>query len=458
MMEGVTLGRILQWTNGEVVGILGTDESLTGVSTDSRTVRPGELFVALKGPAFDGHAFVEQALARGARAALVEREWARIRSGRLNGTLLAVDDPLLALGAVAREYRRGFRVPVVGVVGSAGKTTTKEMIAAVLARRYRVLRNAGNENNEIGVPRALLQLSGTHEAAVLEMAARKPGDIQYLCGCVQPTVGVLLNVGTAHLEFFGSVEGVAKAKGELLDCLDESSTALVNADDCVLAKEAKRTKGRLLGFSLERESRFRGEGLVLDQEGRGHFSLQNYSFHLGVPGRHNVYNALAAAAVGRLLEVPWGEIQETLAAFQPLSLRSEVVEHQGARIVNDSYNANPESVAAALALLRSMQAGRRIAVLGDMLELGPQGPELHARIGRQAVAERVDLLLATGPLSVNTVAAAREAGMPVDSARHYPDREELVAGLRSLVRGGDLVLVKASRGMKLDEVVIGITR
>jgi UDP-N-acetylmuramoyl-tripeptide--D-alanyl-D-alanine ligase len=414
------------------------------------------LFVALTGPAYDGHAFVHQARQRGAAAALVARSWASVQGDPGLGPLLVVPDPLIALGTLAAGYRRQFQLPVVGVVGSAGKTTTKEMVAAVLARRYRVLRNVGNENNEIGVPRTLLQLSVTHQAAVVEMAARQTGDIAYLCTCAQPTLGVLLNIGTAHLEFFGSVEGVAKAKGELLDFLGESSTALVNADDCVLAKETKRTKGRLLGFSLERESRFRGEGLVLDQEGRGHFSLQNYDFHLRVPGRHNVYNALAAIAVGRLLAVPWGDIQEALAEFEPVAWRSQVRDWQGARLLDDTYNANPDSVAAALALLAGMAAQRRLAVLGDMLELGPEAVQLHDRIGQLAAAAGVDRLLTTGPLSAHTVAAARQAGLAAAVATHYPDREQLTAALREIVRPGDLVLVKASRGMGLDRVVAAL--
>ncbi len=455
-MEGVTLRQAAQWTKADPVGMPGGDAPLNGVSTDSRTINPGELFVALQGPAYDGHAFVRQALQRGAAGALVARAWASAQEDPGLGPVLAVADPLAALGAMAAAYRSQFQLPVVGVVGSAGKTTTKEMVAAVLARRYRVLRNAGNENNEIGVPRALLQLSATHQIAVLEMAARQAGDIAYLCACAQPTLGVLLNIGTAHLEFFGSVEGVAKAKGELLDYLGESSTALVNADDCVLAKETKRTKGRLLGFSLERESRFRGEGLVLDQEGRGHFSLQNYDFHLRVPGRHNVYNALAAIAVGRLLAVPWGDIQEALAEFAPVAWRSQVRAWQGARLLDDTYNANPDSVAAALTLLAGMAAERRLAVLGDMLELGPEAMELHRRIGRLAAAAGVDRLLTTGPLSVHTVTAAREAGLAVAAATHYPDREQLTSALREVVRPGDLVLVKASRGMGLDRVVTAL--
>jgi len=448
-VKGISLAQVREWTKAEAIGELDAAAPPCGISTDSRTTRAGELFVALGGTRVDGHQFVGQALARGACAALVERVVPAA------GPLLRVPSALEALGALAGHYRAGFAVPVIAVAGSSGKTTAKEMIAAVLGARLRVLHTPGTENNELGVPRTLLQLAPEHEAVVLELAARKAGDIRYLCQIARPTIGVLLNIGTAHLEIFGSVERVAKAKGELLEYLDESSLALVNADDCVIAKEVKRTKGRLLGFSLERESQFCGEGLVLDQEGCGHFSLHNFFFSLQVPGRHNVYNALAAAAVGHLLQVPWPQIRRALADFRPVAMRSEILRKNGICVINDSYNANPGSMRAALEMLGSMAGNRRIAVLGDMLELGEAGPKLHAAVGRQAAALGVDLLLATGPLSAHLVEAARAAGL--ERAEYFAGKQELAKRLESLnLQEKDLVLVKASRGMGLDELVAGL--
>jgi UDP-N-acetylmuramoyl-tripeptide--D-alanyl-D-alanine ligase len=453
-VKEVCVGEIQQWTEAELVGILSEGWQISGISTDTRTLVEGELFLALQGPDFDGHEFIEQAFERGACGALVNRSWVE-RGEVVAGPLLQVQSTLDALGEIARNYRRRFELPVIGVVGSAGKTTVKEMVAAVLERKYRILKTAGTENNEVGVPKTLLQLTQKHEAVVLELAARKSGDIRYLCSIAQPTIGVLLNIGTAHIEFFGSVEGVAKAKGELLEYLDESCLALVNADDCVVAKEVKRTKGRLLAFSLERESQFRGEGLVLDQEGRGHFSLQNFSFDLQVPGRHNVYNALAAVAVGCVLEVPWEDIRGALASFQAVPMRGEILRNNGICIINDVYNANPGSVQAALGLLADLDAegGRKVAVLGDMLELGALGPELHAEIGRRLSDLDIDFLIATGPLSKATVKAAREAGMKEEQTWHFADKEVLGDHLRAILRKKDVVLVKGSRGMKLEEVV-----
>ena len=450
-MRAVTLSEVVQWTGADPVGRLQPDRALQAVATDSRSVAEGELFVALRGEHFDGHDFVEAAFARGACAAVVERGWAGLAQAAA-GPLLAVDSTLHALGDLARAYRRRWAIPVVAVVGSAGKTTTKEMIAAVLGQRYCVLKTIGSENNEIGVPRTLLHLAPRHEAVVLELAARRVGDIRYLCSVAEPTVGVLLNIGTAHIEFFGSVEGVAKAKGELLDYLDESLTALVNADDRVVAQEVKRTKGRLLTFGFARESEFRGERLVLDQKGCGHFLLHRVPIELKVPGRHNAYNALAAVAVGRCLGVPWDGIQRALAEFEAVSQRGEIVRKNGIAAIDDCYNASPNSMAAALDLLSALPGGRKIAVLGDMLELGAESGRLHAVVGAKA-AECADMVLAAGCESAHLVAAARAAGMGQDAARHFERREQLGEFTAAHLRHGDVVLVKASRAMAFERVV-----
>ena len=447
-MENVTLDDIKRWTDARVVGNLQGHVAVQGVSSDTRTLAPGELFVAVSGANFDGRDYVEAAFEKGACAALVEGP---SESG--GGPLLSVPSAVRALGDIARAYRRRFAIPVVAVVGSAGKTTTKEMLAAVLESRYRVLKTPANHNNEIGVPSALLRLNADHEAAVFELGARQVGDIAYLCSVVQPDIGVLLNIGTAHLEVFGTVERVAKAKGELLDYLDgESSVALVNADDCVIAGETMRTKGRLLGFSLRQESHFCGEGLTLDQEGCGHFSLQHISFDLKVPGRHNVYNALAAIAAGAQLGVPPAEAAIVLRDFEPVDSRSEILRKNGICVINDSYNANPEAMVAALELLAGRAAdGRRIAVIGDMLELGDSAPRLHAEVGERAAALGLDALWATGPQAEHAVRAASERGLA--DTRHFSERDALAAHAASAVRPGDTVLLKASRGIGLEAVV-----
>ena len=451
--QGIGLEDVRRWARADWIGSSASRVApVAGVSTDTRSMASGQVFVALRGERFDGHEQVAAAFEAGASAVVVERTSDVIRRKNA-GPLLVVDSSLAALGRLARQYRRRFDIPVVAVAGSAGKTTVKEMITAVLGRRFRVLSTPRNENNEVGVPRTILGLTPEHGAAVIEMGARRVGDIAYLCRIVQPNIGVLLNIGTAHLEVFGSVGRVAKAKGELLDFIvDESYVALVNADDCVIAGEAMRTKGRLLGFGWTREGHFSGEGLVLDQEGCGHFSLQNTSFHLRVPGRHNAHNALAAIAVADQCGLSASEAAAALADFVPLSMRSEILRKAGIRVINDCYNANPGSVRAALDLMAEMPVeGRRIAVLGDMLELGEQATALHEDVGRYAVG-RVDILLGTGPLSIHTVRAAREAGLEPGRTGHFDDRDSLTRRLKSTAGAGDLVLIKASRGLALEHV------
>ena len=452
-MRGVGIDEILQWTGAELVGILSRHLSVSGVSTDSRSVAEAELFIALKGEHFDGHAYVEDALSKGACAAVVERsELARYDQSK--GLLLAVDSGLVALGKIAASYRARFDIPVVGITGSAGKTTTKEMVANVLGQQYNVLKTVNSENNEIGVPHTLLRLNAHHEAVVLELAARKEGDIHYLCTIAQPTVGVLLNIGTAHLEYFGSIEGVAKAKGELLEYLDESLTALINADDRVVCQEVQRTKGRLLTFGFQSESKFRGEGLVLDQEGCGHFLLNNtIPIDLKIPGKHNAYNALAAAALGQHLGVDDDAIGSALSNFQPFSRRSEVVRLGQVTVVNDSYNANPGSMRAALEMLADMEGQRKVVLLGDMLELGPSGPQLHAEIG-QIAAEVADLVFTTGVLGQHIADGARAAG--AEYVTHLVEKESAIDILKSTLVADDTLLVKASRGLELWNVVEAI--
>jgi UDP-N-acetylmuramoyl-tripeptide--D-alanyl-D-alanine ligase len=273
---------------------------------------------------------------------------------------------------------------------------------------------------------------------------------------------VLLNIGTAHLEVFKSVERVAKAKGELLDSIrDESCVAFVNVDDCVIARGAKRTKGRLLGFGLKREGHFSGEGLVLDQEGCGHFSLQHTSFprtrfQLAIPGRHNVYNALAAIAVGVECGIAPAESAEALANFAPVGMRSQFLRNRGIRVINDCYNANPESLRAAIDLLVDIEVeGRRVAIVGDMLELGTKTEELHQEAGRY-MADRLDVLLTTGSASETLSEAARAQGMTQADARHFSSQDDLLDHARHLLTQGDTVLIKASRGVGLEYVAEGL--
>ncbi len=451
-MEGLTLSDVIESTRGHWTG-QGDPTAIvpTGVSIDTRTLKPGEIFFALPGEKVDGHQFLDAAFAKGACAAVVARSGAR-ESWQ---ALIVVDAPDLALGDLARFYRRRFDIPVIGITGSSGKTTTKDMVAAVLNTRYRVLATRGNLNNRLGVPLTLFNLSAHCDVAVIEMGITERGGMRYLCEIAQPTIGMITNIGPAHIEFFGSVEGVAKAKGELLEYLDESSMTILNLDDLFLSKEQAKVKGRLLGIGIEQICQFRGEGLKLDQKGFGHFSLQGHSFHLSIPGKHNVYNALMAATAGWALNVPLQDAAKALENFTLTKLRSQVLEHNGIRMINDTYNANPASMRAALETLSQIEVdGRRVAVVGDMRELGAMTHDAHRALGREAGNRHIDALFALGDLAPVVVEGGREAG--IDQAWAYADQDALTGALQAYLKPGDLMLIKGSRGIAMERIVTAL--
>ena len=449
MLES-TFAQIREWTGANVIGIFDPDSVITGVSSDTRQIKNGDIFVALRGMNHDGHKFLAEAFRLGAVAAIVENDC--VVSSEL-GPIFFVESPLRALGEIARQHRSKFQIPVVCITGSSGKTTTKEMVASVLENRFNVLKSRGSENNEIGVPNTLLKLNAAHDVVVLELAARRQGDIEYLCSIAQPTFGVLLNIGSAHLEYFESLEGVAKAKGELLEYLDESLIALINADDRVVCQEVQRTKGRLLTFGFQSESIFRGEGLILDQESCGHFLFRGFEIDLGIPGGHNAYNALAALSVGVQLGVNIQDAARVLSNFQAIEQRSQIIDVAGITIINDCYNANPESMRAALDILLNKLGQRKIALLGDMLELGPDSKRYHEELGRY-VAPMVDELLTIGTMGKYIATSAMGVGL--SKTFHFDNFDSVVKYLKNTLVKGDTILVKASQGMGLRRVVDSI--
>ncbi len=457
VMEGFSLKDALSATKGEWVGKTDPETLLpTGGSIDTRSLKHGNLFFALPGERVDGHQFLGAAFNNGAMAAIVSRKWYASQSHIDWGPLIVVDAPDLAMGDVARNYRKHFHIPVIGITGSTGKTTTKDMAATVLGTRYNVLATEGNLNNHLGVPLMMFRLSKHHQVAVIEMGISKHNELRYLCEIAQPTIGIITNIGPTHLEFLGSVEGVAKAKGELLEYLDESSMTILNLDDLLLSKERAKVKGRLLGFGIEQICQFRGEGLNLDQKGCSHFSLQGFSFHLPIPGRHNVYNALAAAAAGSALHISLETASEALAQFTPSKLRSQELLQNGITLINDAYNANPASMRAAIDTLASIEPtknGRRIAVLGDMLELGDSANQAHRELGAGVAAKKIDHLFALGPLSYLVAEGAQKTGMSVKNACAFTDRDALIKTLTENIRTGDVILAKGSRGLAMEQVI-----
>jgi UDP-N-acetylmuramoyl-tripeptide--D-alanyl-D-alanine ligase len=458
----------------EVVGarLLAGDSSMapkTAIKrlwTDSRTVRPGDCFVGLRGDRFDGHAFVPETFRKGAVAALVEDSYRVPADPLLRGParrpaiILGVRDSLLAFQQLATHHRNRFTIPVVAVTGSNGKTTTKEMAAAVLAARWTTLKTEGNLNNRIGVPLTLLRLTARHKAAVIEMGVDARGQTTRLCEIVRPTVGIITNIGADHLEFFGDLEGSAQAKAEVLDQMPDDGVVVLNADDPYFDYLAARAACRVVSFGLSERADVR----ATDADHRGKLGT---TFKLHLPGRqrapmtalrvhgdHNVSNALAAAAVGYALGLNGVLIAKGLASFRPAQMRSQVVTVRGARVINDCYNANPSSMKAALRLLAEMgRGGRTIAVVGDMLELGANSDEFHREAGASAAELGIQRLITCGLLGQRIAAGARRAGMPQDRVLAVNDAVEAAAVLKNLLQPGDTVLVKASRGMKLERVL-----
>ncbi len=459
-MDGVTLSvkEILDATGGTLLA--GSPEAaFANFSTDTRTLTPGALFFALKGVRFDGHAFLAEAAARGAAGAVVTSAPA----GRPHPpVLLGVRDAQPALGEVALLWRRRHKVQVVAVTGTNGKTTTKEMVAAVLARRYRVLASPGNLNNLVGVPLALFRLAPEHEVAVLELAMNAPGEIGRLSEICEPDLGIITNVGEGHLEFLGSVEGVAAAKGEMLPFLGGDKTAILNADDPLSRPLLRRVKGRLLTFGLSGRADVRAGAIRVSKVRRTSFTLSTSGgtarVRLPIPGRHNILNALAAAAAGVALGVPVKAIAAGLAAAAVQPMRMQRLTHpSGAVLYNDAYNANPSSMAAALEAFAGVRGpGRTILVLGDMLELGEHAPEAHRRVGCLAAALQPDRLIAVGAQATALAEGAKEAGL--SDARIVVCREtaEARGALAADLAPGTWVFLKASRGVGLERVLEGL--
>jgi|WetSurMetagenome_2_1015567.scaffolds.fasta_scaffold23973_2 UDP-N-acetylmuramoyl-tripeptide--D-alanyl-D-alanine ligase len=430
--------------------------SATGVSTDSRTVARGMLFVALRGQKFDGHRYLADAVARGAAGLVVDVKGA----GHAPVTIpvLVVEDTAAALAALARQHRERFDIPVIAVGGSNGKTTTKDMIARVLATRYTVLATQGNLNNQIGVPQTLFGLDRTHDVAVVEVGTNHPGELAALCRILKPTHALLTNLGHEHLEFFGSLEGVVEEETMLWRWAEhrKGMPVFINADD-PLSRKAAAGLTRLVSFGFTtRGVRVRGSSLRINDRGcavfrfRGGRMRKPAEVALSVPGIHNAYNALAAAAVGLTMRVPAVDIVAALEGFHAASKRMEVIRIGDVTVLNDTYNANADSAIAGLhTLAATSSTGKRIAVLADMLELGNHSAGEHARVGATAAKLHIDYVLTYGTWAAEISRAA--AGC---STAHYDQKNMLAEYLAELVSPGDVVLIKGSRGMAMEDILI----
>jgi UDP-N-acetylmuramoyl-tripeptide--D-alanyl-D-alanine ligase len=436
------------------------DHVITGCEIDSRRIKPGQLFFAIRGQRLDGHDFVSAALEKGAAGAVVEKEFRDHAAASVRPHLIPVANTTGALQTLARYVRRRWGGRVIAVTGSMGKTTTKEMIAALLATRFRVLKSEGNLNNHFGLPLALLGLESTHEVAVVELAMSAPGEIARLARISLPDMGVVTNVGPVHLEFFDSVDSIARAKQELIENLgshEVNPTAVLNFDDTRVRRFSEGFDGQVVTFGLSEGALFRGTNVRVC-EGGSRFVLSgpigDSEFTLLLPGSHNVVNALAALAAAGTCGLDVGALGPTLAAFRNLAQRSEKFTLPGnITVLNDCYNSNPCAMERMIETLAGWTGvARRIVVAGEMLELGPTSPEWHRKIGRKLVECGIDGLVAVQGDARFIREGALEAGLDPAKAVFFPSAQEAARYCSSLLEPGDVVLVKGSRGVNLERV------
>lgn len=449
-----TLTQVMQVTNAVLKKI--TSASIFGgVTTDTRKVEEGMLFVALKGEKFDGHDFIAEAAKKGAIGAIVNKDYDVSRLEDVEIDILAVNDTLKAYQDLAKLWRSKFSIPVIGITGSNGKTTTKDLTAAVLSGKWNVLKTQANFNNEIGLPMTLLQLNKSYDVAVVEMGMRGLGQIKLLTDIAKPTIGVITNVGETHMELLGSIENIAKAKSEMAQAIEIDGKVVLNADDEHVAKMHEVTKARPIYFGINHAADVKAFNVKTVGEGKTEFDAfigENMAhFTLNMLGIHNVYNCLAALAVGYACGLTIEEMQKGLASFKPTAMRFEYKKVGDFNVINDAYNASPMSTKAALSNLVKVTDGRKILVMGDMFELGSVEVKAHEDIAVQAKEAGVSIIVTRGTLTQNTARKAREIGIPevYECANH----EEAVAILKKVLQKDDTVLFKGSHGMHMEKII-----
>lgn len=452
-MLSFTCREILEATAGKLIcGDPGME--IYGVSTDSRKIRTGDLFIPLEGERFDGHDYITVSLEAGAAAALTHKEIDSVP----DKFIIKVANTQKALGDLARYYRSKFHIPFVAITGSVGKTSTKDMIWSVLKQKYNVLKTEGNFNNEIGLPLTIFNLENSHEAGILEMGMSGFGEISRLTNIVKPNVAVLTNVGMAHIEKLGSKNNILKAKMEILEGLSKDGLLVLNGDDSLLNGLRNLVDFRTVFYGMDEGNEYQAYNVQTFGEGGTYFEVTikntDYKIHVPTPGIHNVYNALAAIAVGLEMKMSMEEIAKGISEFSPGKMRLNIIEQKGIKIINDAYNASPQSMEAAITVLKDIGAGgRTIAVLGDMLEMGDFAPKAHSDIGKFAVSNRINYIITVGTNARHIAEGARKAGAGTDKVLDFKSCGELVEFLKSFLQEGDVVLVKGSRGMKMEQIV-----
>lgn len=451
MMKNLTLANIAKACGGVYYGEPADSvKEVTSITTDSRQAEPGSLFVAIKGERVDGHNFIDSVFEKGALCVLSEKELPEAK-----GNYIKVNSSLQAVKDIAEFYRQQLDIKVVGITGSVGKTSTKEMIASILAEKYQVLKTLGNFNNELGLPLTIFRLRDEDEIAVLEMGISDFGEMHRLSKVAKPDIAVITNIGQCHLEFLHDRDGVLKAKTEIFEFLAKDGRVVLNGDDdkLITVKEVNGSAPIFVGIDTQHEiyaDEIEPKGL------RGiacriHTPKGDFKAQVPIPGYHMVRNALAGTAVGLALGLTLEEIKSGIEKLESLSGRFHMIDHAGMLIIDDCYNASPVAVKASLDVMKDAE-GRKVAILGDMFELGYESDSYHAEVGRYAIKSGIDRLICVGKNSSNTaIGAIAEGGMNIMS--HYPDLEALFEELPQLVQKGDTILVKASHGMHFEKVV-----
>jgi UDP-N-acetylmuramoyl-tripeptide--D-alanyl-D-alanine ligase len=446
-MPTLTFSQIAAMTGGRLVQ--GGDINTSSVVIDSREVKSDSVFFAIQGERLNGHQFVPQALAT-ARGAVVSRVPENVPSDK---GIVQVDDTTVALQQLARSIRERYPFLLIAVTGSAGKTTTKEMIATLVASERRTFKSWGNFNNLIGCPLCIDNVPDDAEVVVSEMGMNHKGEIALLAGLTHPDVGVYTNIGPVHIEFFGTIEKIAEAKRELLENVKPGGTIVLNADNQYVMDISRGFQGRKVTYGIDHDADFH----ATDVRERGlfgtTFALQGCPLELSLPGRHNLENLLAAIAAARAVGISWEGIGRGMSELKPAYHRGVIVPWRGATIYDDSYNSNPYALERALELMQQADVGgRRIAVIGDMLELGEREHEYHREAGA-AIPPAIDVVVGVGPRSQSLLDGARSAGFNGGRVHHFDDADTAGAFLKEFIREGDLVLIKASRGIGLDKIV-----
>jgi UDP-N-acetylmuramoyl-tripeptide--D-alanyl-D-alanine ligase len=433
----------------------GAAETLVkNVCTDSRQAKAGDLFFAIRGEKFDGHEFLNEVAAKGVAAVVIEK--GKIPAQLPECGVLVVEDARVALGKVAAVYRKDFSLPIICVGGSNGKTTVKELLASVLRQKFSTLWSEASFNNDIGVPLTLLRLEKSHQAAVLEAGTNHPGELAPLVRMIQPKFGVLTNIGREHLEFFGDVAGVAQEEGWLAELLPADGKLFLNGDNEWTEKIVQRTKAKIVRVGLNEKNDWRADKIRLDKNGvtfRVQTAKENFcgEYRINLLGRHQVVNALFAIAVGEELGLSRAEIQNGLTECKPPKMRLQFWEANGVRVLDDAYNANADSTIAALETLCDLPLqGRRVAVLGDMEELGAHSESAHAEVGKRAAELKIGQLFAVGKMAAVTAKAARDGGL--NRVIEFENVESAVTAIRKFLKTGDVVLLKASRASRLERI------